>query len=256
MGPYINDGHYMYGKNECCFPRPPFYECITHLQPCIRDFHHCCRPDGDGTPFKPDDSDSSGEINRDSLQFNLVNIETKLIRNLDITLYGTSKDLDKHIVLEPGKRYSITYMTECGFKTANGVLKEISNNVPDECIRYIGDYRTPAINAYIGMDCSTEGSSDKRLIYINSIRDIKELADGETPPSYDSMSDSEKLEAIYEAIKEGKLVINCDKCNCNKDTSTDESTKDNTDSSGTGEDSKDTTETNPDHNETELSQTE
>ena len=213
MGPFIKDCHFQYGKNACCYPKPTFYDCITHLQPAIRDFPNKC-PYTDGTPFIPDQSEPSDSINRDTLKYNLVNIETKLITSLDVTLYGTGKELDKHFVMEIGKRYSITYITEAGFKVATGVLREISNNIPDTCTRYIGEYRAPAINAYLGMDCSKEGESDKRLIYICSIRDIEELADGQEPSNFESLSDSEKLAAIYEAIKNGTLVVNCENCPC------------------------------------------
>jgi hypothetical protein len=217
MGPYIKDGHYMYGENQYCNPRPPYYNCIHHhKQPCIRDFPNKV-PFTDGTPFKPDDSDATDEINRTALQFNLVNIETRLITSLDITLYGTSKDLDKHFVMEIGKRYAITYMTEAGYKITTGILREISNNVPATCLRYIGDFTAPATSAYIGMDCSTAGQSDRRLIYIATIRDITELAEDDTPPTLDVTTDSQKIDAIYEAIKNGDFGSStecADDCSC------------------------------------------
>lgn len=208
MGPYSTDGHYMYG-NTFVTPKPPYYDSIKHHHaPCIRKFPIPPRGD-DGCPYLPDDSESNGEIIRNPLTYNLMNIETKLKYSLWIKLYGTKEDMDKELTLEIGKRYAITYLTERGIDIADGTLQVISPSIPDECRRYIGEYDDNAKSAYIGIDCSTTGKSDKRMIYIASIRYIEELEDGEdydnplnNPTDIEMMSDSQKLSAILELLRD------------------------------------------------------
>lgn len=238
MGPYIKDGHYMFGNTFCENGRPPYYNCIPHhQQPGLRDFPNK-QPFTDGTPFHPDSNNpnctgncgcgnGTGNVVRSPLMYNLVNIETKLITSLQITLYGVTKDLDKEIIMEIGKRYAITYITESGFKTADGILKEISKAIPDNCMRYIGEYNATAVQAYIGMDCSDKGISDKRMIYICSIRDIQPLEfdeefvepDTSNPEDAQTIEDLDlkidilsdkmdgKMDEILEAVEHGSCFI-------------------------------------------------
>lgn len=122
----------------------------------------------------------TNDIVRDPLMFNVVNVETTLIKSLKVTIYGTSSEQDKSIDMKIGNRYAITYVTEHGLIMSVGRLEIISDSVPDTCTRYLNATNmSAASSAYIGMDCSTEGCSDKRKIYIATIRYIQELKDNE-----------------------------------------------------------------------------
>ena len=106
-----------------------------------------------------------------------------------------------------GNKYCITYLTEQGLQTITGVFKEVSENVPDECLRYIGNFNSVTSAAYICLDCSTIGSSDKRLIYIASIRYIKEIFDEDDDP-YASLTQQEKIIKAYSDIQTTISSIN------------------------------------------------
>jgi hypothetical protein len=101
-------------------------------------------------------------------------------KTLKVTIYGATEEDDKTILMQVGKRYAITYMTQSGLRTADGYLRYISSSIPDECTRYISATNpTEVALSFIGLDCSTKGISDKRKIYIASIRGIEALADDE-----------------------------------------------------------------------------
>jgi len=156
---------------------------------------------------------SSDGIIRDPLLTNLVNIETSVVKTLKITLYGTSTEQDKTIEMKTGGRYAVTYITEHGLVTSVGYLELISDSVPDECTRYINTTNAAAVStAYIGMDCSTEGHSDKRKIYISTIRSIQVLAEGEEPETPEVKSMRERLQSLLDAIEKGELVFCDDNC--------------------------------------------
>lgn len=256
MRSHIINGHYMFG-NTFIQPEMPIYERINHhnMAPVVRPMppypdlttrpHYCSgskagcclayedtvnkidTPYDDSAynendynctdcPFAPDG------IIRDPLMFNVVNIETSIIKNLKVTIYGISADQDKTINMNVGKRYAITYITEHGLITSVGRLEVISESIPDNCTRYINATNMAAANtAYIGVDCSTDGNSDKRKIYIATIRYIQELEDGEEieTPTEDVKSIKERLQQLLDAIENGELVFckNCDSC-INKDT--------------------------------------
>ena len=115
---------------------------------------------------------------RDPLVSSVVNIETTVIKTLKITLYGNTTEKDKTVEMKTGSRYAVTYITEHGLVTSIGCLELISDSIPDECTRYINGTNVAAVSsAYIGLDCSTEGYSDKRKIYISTIRLVQELDD-------------------------------------------------------------------------------
>jgi len=154
-------------------------------------------------------------IIRDPLMFNVVNIETSIVKTLKLTLYGTSSDKDKTVEMKEGNRYAVTYITERGMVTSVGYLELISDSVPDKCTRYIGGANSMATvsSAYIGMDCSTEGHSDKRKIYIATIRFVQALEEGETPDIEEVKSMRERLQELLDAIENGELVF-CDKKSC------------------------------------------
>jgi hypothetical protein len=127
---------------------------------------------------------------RDPLVTSVVNIETTVIKTLKITLYGNTTEKDKTVEMKTGSRYAITYITEHGLVTSIGYLELISDSVPDECTRYINGNNVAAVSsAYIGMDCSTEGHSDKRKIYISTIRLVQELNDN----PFDEPDDEEDI---------------------------------------------------------------
>lgn len=193
--------HYTYGT-ILDDPRMPRYDCtIRHKGPGLRDFPFNAIRD-DGFPYQEYTSDSYCDgckkcngINRD-LMNNLVNIETYIDKVLTVTLYGKSKDLDKTIKMRIGNKYCVTYITEKGLQTVTGTFKELSTNIPDDCTRYMGIYNNISTTAYICMDCSTAGESDKRIIYIASIRYIEELFDNEEE-QYTDLSQEEKLNYLY-----------------------------------------------------------
>lgn len=194
--------HYVYGQIPH-YPEMPYYNCaITHKGTGFRDFP-CNAIKDDGVPYQVytaesycDSCNRCNRVARYNTMNNLVNIETYIDKVLTVTLYGAKKELDKTIKMRIGNKYCITYVTERGLQTVTGIFKEVSTNMPDECTKYIGIYNTISSTAYIGMDCSTEGSSDKRLIYIASIRYIEELFDDESAEFAD-LSQEEKLNYLY-----------------------------------------------------------
>ena len=144
---------------------------ITTIESQYADNAEACS-DCEDCPFSP-----TGVI-RDPLVTSVVNIETSVVKTLKITLYGNTSDKDKTVEMKTGSRYAITYITEHGLVTLIGYLELISDSIPDECTRYINSNNAAAVSsAFIGMDCSTEGHSDKRKIYISTIRLVQSLDD-------------------------------------------------------------------------------
>lgn len=205
--------HYTYWVHDYIQPRMPRYEvAIRHKSPGLRDFP-CNAIKDDGVPYEPFTSESYCEncnkcnrVNRFDIMNNLVNIQTYIDKVLTITLFGKRKELDKTVKMRIGKKYCVSYITENGMQTVKGIFKEVSQNVPDECTKYIGIYNALSTSAYIGMDCSTEGASDKRLIYISSIRYIEELFDNEQEP-YVDLSQEEKLNYLYTNISSALATL-------------------------------------------------
>ena len=256
MRSHIINGHYMFG-NTFIQPEMPMYERITHhcMAPVGRPMppypdmvnrpitcsggNGCCLSYEDSsnkidTPYDDSDYDkkscdacidcpfASDDIDRNSLMFNVVNIETTVIKTLKVTIYGTSKDQDKTVEMKIGNRYAVTYVTEHGLITSVGKLELISESVPDACTRYINTNNMAAAStAYIGMDCSTEGNSDKRKIYIGTIRYIQEIKNGEEVEEKvtELESTKERLQKLLDAIENGELVF-CNK-NCCENTESD-----------------------------------
>ena len=182
-GPYIRDGHYVYG-NMHNQPYPAYYNSSWYHRKPPRRFISDMNFFDDGTAYICDNnpSDPDEPINRNSSVRNIINIETIAFRTLRIKLYAVKEEDDTDITLELGKAYSITYITEGGLKVATGILKIIDTSIPDTCVRYIGDFNETIATAWIGIDCSTTGKSDKRKIFIASIRAIEEAAIDD--PSY------------------------------------------------------------------------
>jgi hypothetical protein len=183
-GPYVSRRAYMYGNTFFEYPVPYYNSTLCHcpkMRPPYRPFPE--PPVGEDPesylPYPETDMPDIGIVRPDP-KYMILNIETSLIKTLKVTIYGAKEEDDKTIIMEIGKRYAVTYMTQTGLKTADGYLRYISDSIPDECTRYI-DPSTPEVllQSFIGMDCSTKGISDKRKIYIASIRGIEELADDE-----------------------------------------------------------------------------
>jgi hypothetical protein len=146
----------------------------------------------DGTPYEAPSEDASGEISRNKVAASIVNIETQLITMLKVTLYNIDRTKDYSVTMEIGKRYAVGYITENGMKYADGYLRVISNGIPDDCVKYIGNYTKEASQAYIGLDCSKKGVSERKLIYIHTIRSLEFLeddADYEPPVDRDNYAD-------------------------------------------------------------------
>ena len=204
-GPYIQDGHYVYG-NMLNQPYPPYYNSSWyHREPPRRSLSSLLEFYDDGSAYLPDNTPGNIEFApiRSPLASNIVNIETLAFRSLRIKLYAVKEEDDIDLVLELGKTYSVTYLTEGGLKVATGVLKLIDSTIPDTCTRYIGEFNETVATAWIGLDCSTTGKSDKRKIFIASIRTIEEVPEDDpnyVPPTVDSdgLTDSQKLNTILE----------------------------------------------------------
>ena len=284
MQSHIINGHYMFG-NTFIQPEMPMYYKIPHHnmapvgrrippypdminRPIVECPNAYCFGYEDSatkidTPYEnPDETGSTticdgncdscpvfGSINRDPLISNVMNIETSVIKTLKVTLYGTKKEMDKTIEMKVGNRYAVTYITEHGLFTSIGYLELISESVPDTCTRYINtSNHSVASTAYIGMDCSTEGHSDKRKIYIATIRYIKELTEGEEIEVEEPKSVRETLQELLDAIERGELVYCKNNC-CN--TGSEEATDNTGNSSNTDSDSGNETDQPLEGNETE-----
>lgn len=206
-GPGIKPYHYCYMGSYRPFAYMPYFNsAYIHRKPSTRQLKTLLDYWDDLDTYKLDYNPSGmyspvvrGEISR------ILNIETLAIRQLRIKLYKPDEKDDIDIVLDIGKAYEIKYITEGGVKTAAGILKGIDSSIPDTVCRYIGEFNEQVITAWIALDCSTIANSDKRKIYIASIRDIKEIElEGYEPSKVDqsSMSDTQKLAYLMNMIPE------------------------------------------------------
>lgn len=217
-GPYINNGNYKYGVSQYTQPCPPGYDTIFHHKlRNLRDYPENAIRD-DGVPYNTylSDTDNSccccnsngfGRLVRSAKVSNVVNIETTMSRVMKLVIYGTSSEYDQIFNMEIGRKYTISYITERGLQTVTGTLKEFSTNIPEECTRYIGVYTNVVASAYIGLDCSTEGKADKRLIYIASIRCIEEVFDSDDD-RYSSKTQSEKIKEMVSTLSTTITALN------------------------------------------------
>ena len=208
MGPYIVDGHYMYG-NTFCMPRPPYYNTICHHRaPGFRAFPPRMIADraGDGVGYSEPEGFSSGDgdcthVVRSSSLPNITSVTAKKITTLRVKLWGLSTDDDYSVDLEIGNRYAITYLVTGGYSVADGYLEYIDSSISDSCTTYTGNYQEDVVQAYIGLDCSTTGKSDKRKIYISSIRKIEELeADEDYSATVEEDVDSLDTEGLLKKV--------------------------------------------------------
>ena len=159
-------------------PKPPICPCHYHGEP--EKLPPIKRPDHDDKyyehpPYIPSAQGCNCKIPDRMPVSNIINVESQLLITLKITLYGVSEEDDKTIILENGKEYIITYITEDGVRQITGVLRYIDYNIPTECVRYIGEYNTVTDQSYIIVDGSTAGYSNIVKIFIRSLRDIVEV---------------------------------------------------------------------------------
>lgn len=164
-------------------PKPPICPCYHQhgeaekLPPIKRPEH----PDSYYTnpPFIPSAKECNCKLPDRFPVSNIINVESKLIISLKITLYGITEEDDITIILENGKKYKITYITEEGVKQVTGILRYIDSNIPTDCIRYIGEYNEVTDFAYIIVDGSTDANSNIVKIFIRSLRSIEEIKEEE-----------------------------------------------------------------------------
>lgn len=206
QGPFYATRAYMYGNlffdNEV-----PYYNSTKyHRKPGPREYPDHRQFD-DNSEYREDIPDGTPELVRGVIA-PILNSETWIERRLHIVLYGMTEEEDKEYILDIGKRYAIQYVTEQGIKSADGYLRVISNSVPDTNCRYANNTSDEALQAWIGMDCSKTGVSDKRRIYINAIRAVTPLENDEDyvePQTSDSMADL--IIKIWRKVRE---LENCD----------------------------------------------
>ena len=204
---YIADGCHNHHDKPMA-PRPPFYGqfntpygpkpptcgcCHIHgkpdkLPPIKRPEH----PESYYTnpPYIPSALKCNCEIPDRFPVSNVINVESQLVIALKITLYGVTKEDDKTVLLEYGKKYNISYLTETGVKSITGVLRYIDSRIPTDCLRYIGENNEVTDYAYIIIDGSTEGDSNIVKIFIRSLRNIEEVKPEEPTAPNDSNSES------------------------------------------------------------------
>lgn len=194
---YYIDGHYMYGNT---FMQPPFYgqpNIPYGPKPPICPAYHChgepdklppiqrpCHGDDyyNNPPYIPSAVECDCALPDRFPVSNIINVESKLLISLKITLYGVKEEDDVTVVLENNKKYKFTYLTESGVKDLTGILKYIDTNIPTDCIRYIGEFNEVTNYAYIIVDGSTEGSSNIVKIFIRSLRGIEEIKEEVAEP--------------------------------------------------------------------------
>ena len=159
-------------------PKPPICPCHYHGEP--GKLPPIKRPDHDDKyyehpPYIPSAQGCNCKIHDRMPVSNIINVESQLLITLKITLYGVREEDDKTIILENGKEYIITYITEDGVRQITGILRYIDYNIPTECVRYIGEYNTVTDQSYIIVDGSTAGYSNIVKVFIRSLRDIVEV---------------------------------------------------------------------------------
>ena len=186
--PFFGQIHEPYG------PKPPICDCCHNhgkpekLPPIKRPEH----PDDYyvNPPYIPSAVECNCKIPDRYPVSNIINVESQLLITLKITLYGVKEKDYKTIILENGKKYNITYLTESGVKNITGILRYIDTTIPTDCIRYIGEYNEVADFAYIIVDGSTEGNSNIVKIFIRSLRSIDEIKDTTNDSTSNSTSES------------------------------------------------------------------
>lgn len=220
MGPYIVDGHYMYGNTYCIDQhKPPYYNTICHhVAPVLRGFppRMIANRHGDGVGYSEPESmgttDSSGTctaVVRPSSMPNVVSVTAKKITTLRIKIWMANSKDDYYVDLEIGNRYAVTYLTPGGFDVADGYLTYIDSSISDDCTPYVGNYSEDVVQSYIGLDCSTTGKSDKRKIYLSSIRAIEALEadDDYEGMESDTVTTDDRLDTVIKQINRMNCIL-------------------------------------------------
>ena len=109
-------------------PKPPICPCHYHGEP--GKLPPIKRPDHDDKyyehpPYIPSAQGCNCKIPDRMPVSNIINVESQLLITLKITLYGVREEDDKTIILENGKEYIITYITEDGVRQITGILRYI-----------------------------------------------------------------------------------------------------------------------------------
>lgn len=175
------------GPDYCCMNRPNRHGPIIKYPPIINDGPcECIDHIHEQHYLKPtivDDCDCEDWIKpKPPVRGNVptvINIETKLLISVQLTLYGVREEDDITVILTEGQQYCMYYVTEEGVFKATGYLKVIDTSIPTREYQYIGNTEPTAQNAYIILDCSTIGNADIKKIYINTIRSITEVTGDE-----------------------------------------------------------------------------
>lgn len=174
-------------------PKPPICPCQhSHGQP--EKLPPVKRPEHPESyyihpPYIPSAEECKCQIKDRFPVSNIINVESQLLITLKITLYGVKEEDDVTVILENGKQYKFTYVTEEGVKQITGILRYIDSSIPTSCIRYIGESNNVTDYAYIIVDGSSAGNSNIVKIFIRSLRGIEEIKE-ETTDDNNSNSES------------------------------------------------------------------
>ena len=112
---------------------------------------------------------------------NIINVSAQIIPSLYVTLYNVDPTQNAEIIMEIGKKYEITYVTEDGVLNAGGKLLSINNMVVTENpVKLITGAPTNMDMVSITLDCSSPNQAVVITVYLRTIREIKEIV--EEPP--------------------------------------------------------------------------
>lgn len=208
-GPYLTRRAYMYGRTF--FDQEvPQYAAVKHHNLPLRTDKKPYYPYDDGMDYQIDES-PEGILTKEEIEAlglkSITELESRIKKTLVITIYGSSKEEDKTVELIENKKYSIVYITRFGMKKIEGKFRFISTSTPELSTKYINQDAASFAQSYIGIDCSKEGESDKRVIYINTIRDIKLIEEITIPQIAPGEGTNSKLEEILKSITEIKESV-------------------------------------------------
>lgn len=209
MSKCYDPNYYMYGGT---YIEPPFGGAATTPygpnSPACHMHHNHCNGDCDYNrpmynPAYPPENDysyylhppmipSSGchcDGNIETFPAGLVNIKTRLLLSLELTLCGRTEEDNVTIILETDKKYKVTHSTENGLVEIVGILKYIDHNIPIDCLMYLNNFNSEIVmTAFLIFDASTECGSNIVRMPIRAIRSIEEIVaeqepeDPEQPP--------------------------------------------------------------------------
>lgn len=186
---------------------------------------------------------------------NVINVQSKLLLSLELTIFNVKEENDIKLVLEQGKKYNVTYITEYGLQKVTGVLKTIDPNIPLLPVRYIGVSNEVTDLCYIVIDDSTECKSSIKKIFIRSIRDISEYDPNAEKPSEDVKDPTNPDDGGSDIppAEEGEQTTTPDE---NGSTSTEENNGGTTDASDTSDKESEVSNTETDESKSSTSSNE